>query len=482
MRWQILLNDISHGGFSPRFYAETYPSYGNKNQAGAMTNIDMTNAGFISQGPGLVNLTNGTQAGALTTLPKGVLDFAVTSDATYGVGGAKLYKLSSTTLTSDATWPHTIDKAAQTAEDGEDVALYQSNLYYSYNHSNTLGDVGKYNLDATFDDDWGSTVPSGAATLTGGVPHPMVVAGNDTLYIGNGRYVTSYNGTTFIQQALDLPTGAIIQSMRWMSDRLWIAANRSSLTGNNKNEASIFVWDGTTDSWEAEIKLMGTVGAMHVKNGILFVFYQDITSSGGYKLAYVSGSNITDLSNFTGGLPAFYQVTDYKDFILWNAGGSIWAFGSGDKDLPNRLFQIADGGYTTVGGLACPFGTPIVASFDGATNYRIAKFSGYDTNSSWKSTMFDVTGAERNTGIDSVRINFEALESGARVDWSLKNNKGTTIYSDTISYAKLGADTTAFYPLNGKVAENFRVEFDYTNGDTTNTVKLKNVKIYGGSK
>lgn len=476
------MDDISHGGYSPRFYAETYPSYGNKNQAGAMTNIDMTNAGYITQGPGLSNLTNGTQAGALTTLPKGILDFAAASDVSYAVGGAKLYKLSSTTLTSDGTWPHTIDKAAQTAEDGEDVALYQGNLYYSYNHSNTLGDVGKYDLSATFDDDWGSTVPSGAATLTGGVPHPMIVGGNDTMYIGNGRYVTSYNGTTFIQQALDLPTGAVIQSVRWMSDRLWIAANRTSITGSNKNTASIFVWDGTTDSWEAEIKLMGTVGGMHVKNGILFVFYQDITSTGGYKLAYVGGSNVVDLANFTGALPAFYQITDYKDFIIWNSNGSIWAYGSGDKDMPNRLFQLADGGHATVGGLACPFGTPIVASYDGASAYRIALFSGYDTNASWKSTIFDVTGDAEHSGIDTVRINFEELESGARVDWSLKNNQGDTIYSDVISYAKLGAKTTAFYPLNGKIAENFRVEFDYSNGSTSATVKIKNVKVYGRTK
>lgn len=482
MRWSIILNDISQGGFAPRWYSETYPSYGNKNQAGAMTNIDMTNAGYIQQGPGLSNLTNGTQAGVLSTLPKGMLDFAADSDVSYAVGGAKLYKLSSTTLTSDGTWPHTIDKGAVTSEDGEAVALYQGNLYYAYNHSGTLGDVGKYDLSSTFDDDWGSTVPSGAATLTGGVPHPMVVGGNDTLYIGNGRYVTSYDGTTFIQQALDLPTGAVIQSVRWMSDRLWIAANRTSITGNNKNSASIFVWDGTTNSWEAEIKLMGTVGGMHVKNGILYVFYQDITSTGGYKLAYVGGSNVTDLANFTGALPAFYQITDYKDFIIWNSNGDIWAYGSGDKDLPNRVFQLADGGYATVGGLACPFGTPIVASYDGATSYRIANFSGYDTNSSWKSTIFDVTGDSDNSGIDTVRFNFESLATGARVDWSLVNNQGVTIYSDVISYAKLGAKTTAFYPLNGKVAENFRIQIDYSNGDTTNTVKIKNVKIYGRTK
>lgn len=580
MKYSININDISLGGYCPNFYAQgTYPNFGNKNQAGAMTNIDMTSGGFIQQGQGLANLTNGSEAAAVTTLIKGALDFAVTSNLTYGVGGTKLYQLSSTVVTSDLTWPHTIAKAVVTGEDGEDVGLYQGRLYYTYNHTNSVGssttqfditntsgttyrytwdttgtdpaitaitfvvgsqvtvnianassgnngtftitasaanyfevdnpagvaetnktigagsivvlgaDIGKYDLVTTFDDDWGSTVPSGLGGLVGGVPHQIVIGGNDKMYISNGRYITSYDGTTLIPQALDLPTGAVIQSIKWMSDRLWIAANRTNLTGSNKNSASIFIWDGTTDSWESEIKLMGTVGGLHVKNGVMFVFYQDITNTGGYKLAYVQGASITDVCNFTGGLPAFYQITDYKDFILFNANGNLWAFGSGDKDLPVRLFQMADGGYSTVGCVVCPFGTPIVASYE-SSSYRLAKFSGYDTNSSWKSTIFDITGDTKNTGIDSIRINFEVLATGARVDWRLVNNQGIVVYPapasgntvETISYTKMGADTTAYYPLNGLVAENFRVEFDYSSGDTTNSVKIKSVKIYGSSK
>ncbi len=573
MKWSITLNDISQGGFSPKYYAETYPSFGNKNQAGAMTNCDLTNAGFITQGPGLANLTNGTEASMVTTLLKGILDFAAASSIGYGTGGSRLYQFSPTTVTNTLTvWPHTIDKATVTGESGEDVALYKEALYYVYNYTSTRGDtttqfditnpagttfrytwdttgtdpaitaitfpigtsvvvnianasaanngtftvtgsganyfevtnplgvvesnktigggslvvlgadIGKYDLLSTFDDDWGSTVPSGAGGLIGNVPHNAIVGGNDTMYISNGRYIATYDGTTLIPRALDLPTGAEVKAIRWMSDRLWIAANVTNLTGTNKNSASLYVWDGTTDSWEAEIKLMGSVGGLHVKNGVLFTFYQDITSTGGYKMAYVNGSGVTDVASFTGALPAFYQVTDYKDFIIWVSSGDIFAFGAGDKDLPLKTFQLADGGYSTVGGLACPFGTPMVASYDGASAYKLAQFSGYDVNSSWKSTQFDITGEEKNSGINVVRINFEQLTSGTRVDWSLVDNKGTTIYSDIISYTKLGAVTTAFYSLNGKVAENFRLQFDYASGSTSATVKLKGAKIYGSTK
>lgn len=477
-KWSIEINNLPLGGYAPAYYKETYPSYGNKNQAGAMQNADLSNAGFLTQGPGLASLTNGTQAGAVTTLIKSILDAAVSSDVTYGFGGAKLYKLSSTTVTSDGTWPRTVDKAVVTGEDGEDVVHFQSNLYYLYNHSGSAGDIGKYDLASTFDDDWGSTVPTGAAALEN-APHPACVGGNDTFAFGNGRYVGTYDGTTLSTQALDLPTGSIVVDIDWKDDRWWVTVNRPNTTGSNKNTASIFIWDGTTNSWEAEIPVMGTAGASHVKNGVFFQFYRDISNSdGGFKLGFVNGNRVDDLCNFSGALPSFYQTTDFKDFLIWDSNGLIHAYGSGDKDLPLRLFQLADGGYSTVGGIACPFGTPMVASTE-STNYRLAKFSGYDTASNWKSLMFDITGGGRVSKINTVRINFEQLAANARVDWKLLNNKGTTIYSDIISHTKLGTATTAFYNLNGLVAENFRLEFDYTNGNTTNTVKLKNARIYG---
>lgn len=479
-KWSINVSDFL-GGFAPSWYNQgTYPSYGNKNHAAAMTNIDLTQPGFMTQGPGLANLTNGTQAAAVTTLINSILDEAVASDVTYGVGGAKLYKLSSTAVTSDGTWPHTIDKAAVTSEDGEDVCAYQGNIYYSYNHSGTAGDIGKYDLSATFDDDWGSTVPSGFAALQGGVPHQMIVGGNDVMYIANGRYVASWDGTTLLPTALDLPTGTVVQSIAWNSDRLWIVANKPSLTGSNKNTASVYIWDGTTNSWEAEIRIMGTVGGCHIKNNVLFIFYGDIPTSGVYKLAYISDGRIIDLANYEGSLPEYGQITDYRDFIIWTSSGLVYAYGSGDKELPVRLFQLADAGYSTGGALACPFGTPLSASTE-STNYKLAKFSGYDTACTYKTLMFDVTGETGLSRLATVVWNFEQLASGASMAWSLVSNNGRTVYSDTISYTKLGAATSCVYELNGLLAENFRIETNFATGSTSNPVKVKNVKVYGNS-
>lgn len=495
-KWQVIIDNPSLGGYAPyapAFNASGYEStYGNKNQAQNIVSMDLTNPNYMKAGPTRTTLTNGTQAAAFTTLMKGVLDFIVASDVTYGTGGNKVYKLSSTAVTSDGTWPHTIDKAAVTAELGEDVALFQGALYYSYNHSGSLGDIGKFDLASTFDDDYMSTVPTGMNTLTGGVSHQMVVGGNDVLYIANGRFVSSFDGTTFIQQALDLPVGTVIQSIRWNSDRLWISTKNPdiAISSVSKIQGSIYVWDGTTNSWELEIKLGGAGGALLIKNGTLFIFYQDIrdsylTGSFNYKLGYVNGTGITDLLSFTESFPSFYQVTSFRDFIMWTGGSGstnyIWCFGSGFKDLPTRYFPFANvHADDTTGALATPFGIPMVATTQGS-GYRLDTMAGtVQTASTWTSKLFDITGTGRVSKIDAVRVNFTPLTTDLSVAVALIDNSGRTLGSTTISFAKLGAATTVYYPLGGKVAENFSVHVtNSSNVSLTDSVEITGIKVYG---
>jgi len=468
MKWSIeTLNFL--GGFAPGWWLSTYPSYGNRNQASDMQNVDLTNPTYITQGPGLATLTNGDQTGVVTTLIRGILDRAQASDVSFAVGGTKLYKISSTTVTSDANFPHTITGATN----GEDVAYFQGKIYYTWDT-----DVGQLTLPSTFDDDWGSTIPTGAAALQSGVPHPMEVGGNDFLYIGNKNYVTSYDGTTFTEKDLDMPDNAVVQDLKWNLNRLWIAVNQPDLTGSNNVIGSIYIWDGNSPSWEDEIRISGRIGGLFVKNGILYVFYQDLSdSSGGYKLGYVSGASISELAHFKNGLPAYYQVAEYKNFIIWIGGGLVYAFGAIEKNLPGMIFQLADGGYSTVGGLACPFGTPLIAS-NQTTSYKLAKFSGYDTACFWHSLLFDVTEKDRKSLIEKIKFNFELLATGARVNWTLKNNKGISLKTGTISFTSDGAITTKdFYPK--AEAENFRLELDWSNGSIVNAVPIKNIRIWG---
>jgi len=480
-KWSVKIDNFL-GGLAPNYQNEDYPSYGNTNQAAKMEAMDLTNPGYMQAGPALTVLTNGDEDGAVTKLIRSILEQPVTSDTTYGIGDNLLHQITSTAVTNAGSWPHTIDKAAVTNEDGEDVVEYGGNLYYSYNHSGSAGDIGKYDLSSTFDDDWGSTVPSGAAALQD-APHQMIVGGNDVMYIANGRYVASYDGTTFIPQALDLPAGTEVQSIAWNTDRLWVFANKTNLSGNNRNLSALYIWDGTTNSWESETPIPGRVGGSIVKNGVVFFAYLD-SAIAKYFMAYISGSSIFPVAQAgVSNLPQYYQLTDYKDFILFISLDAIYAFGSGHPDLPVRFFDYADCGLNgTVGGMANPFGLPLVATNSG-TDYQLAKFntSGYDTDSRWYSITYDVSGESTLSMIDNVVFTFEKLTSGAVVDWVLRDSKGQALYSDKISFAKLGAANCARYPIK-KLTCDFRIEVDYANGSTTVPVRIKSIKVYGDSE
>ena len=488
-KWSIEITDFL-GGFAPETNDSANSGYGNKNQSSDMVGIDLSDPNHLVPGPKLAAMTNGTQAGAVTTLIKSILDNAVSADTTYGTGGDKLYKLAADSVTNAGIWPHTINKGAVTGEDGEDVVNYKGAIYYLYNHSGSAGDIGKYDLNVTFDDDWGSTVPSGAAALTSN-PHPVANGGNDTFAFGNGRYVGTYDGTTLQTQALDLPEGFVVVAIQWLNEKWWISANRPNLTGANQNTSSIFIWDGTTDSWEVEIPTKGTCGGSYVKNGVFFQFYQPVRNENEdafVKLGYINGGIMADVFDYPGSLPSYYQITEFRNFIAWNADGSHYMWGTGAPALPTRIFRIwGEGNQGTTGAYAAPFGTPMAAS-NITTSYTLATYdiTLFTTVASWTSLTFDITGPGRESKIDSVRVNFEPLSTGAAVYFKLYSLTSealeTPIFEETISTAKLGANVTSvYYPFNGKATENFFFKFDYSamSAASENAVRIRSVKIYG---
>jgi hypothetical protein len=447
-KWRLKIENLSLGGYAPAYWQSDYPSYGNKNHAGRMKSVDLTNPTAITQGPGLSVIDT-----ASVTM-KGIHPTVIKADTTYGFGGTKLYSITESAVTNIRT----IADA-----DGESVALYDGDLFYIYDT-----DIGKFNLSSTYDDDWGTDV-AGFSALTSGEPHPSVVAGTSgVMYIANGQYVAEWNGTTATDDAFDTTdSDSQIVDIRWNQNRLWIAANKPSVSG--RKEGSVYLWDGNASSWLSQVKVLGEIGTLYVKNGITYIFYQKSSVS---TLGYVDGSQIVDLASWDGDLPEFYQVTDYEDFIIWASGTLVFAFGAGDVNLKGRIFQLSECG---AGGLANPFGDPITSFSDG-----VKQFSGYETDSNWKSILYDITGAGKEAHIDTIRFNIEPMASGARCDWSLVNNSGDTIASDTISYASQGTRTHIKKNIGAK-AENFRLEFDWQNGNTVNNVAIKNIDIQGHS-
>ena len=260
-------------GYSPAAHINSLAELGNGGQASAMVEVDILDPTHITQGPALANLTNGTQAGAVSELINFLMDRAVTNGVSYGIGATKLFKLSSTTVTSDATWPQAITNCA----DGESVVELKGSLYYFFNKSSG-GDIGKYDLASTFDHDWGSTVPTGAAALQK-APHPVEVK-EDIMVFGNGRYLGVYlaDDNKLSPTKLDFGNNNEVADVVFQNNH-WLIAVNVGVSGSNRNQSQIYLYDGAAlSSLLSDETAVGVqrIGFLYPKNGIIYVAYQDL--------------------------------------------------------------------------------------------------------------------------------------------------------------------------------------------------------------
>lgn len=473
------------GGFAPGYWENSLGSFGNKNQARAMTNIDMADPTGFKQGPGLSTLTNGTQAGAVATLIKHILPVPTSSDVSFAIGGNLLHQISSSAVTNTGNFPHTINKAAVTDEDGESCVVANGALYYFYNHSGSAGDIGKYDLSSTFDDDWGSTVPTGMAALQN-APHPSILGNDNVIYFGNGRYIGYYDPdtNTLSEDDFDTVQGGECVDVRYLNSRVWGAFNKPNIAGNNNSEAIIYVWGGVGfSSWEdfPNPRFYGKIGAIYPFGSRMFVWFQEVGYSGGYKLGYVNGNEIVEVAAFSGSLPNFGQVMEKDGMLVWVSNGLLHRWGSVDRNIPPVLSQHADGGFSTVGGIGAPFGTLMAAS-NQSTSYKLAQLSGLDTNSSWKSLFFNTGPAK----VEKVRVHYTAPGSGARADLTLYRDQEVAsltlaLEGQTGSITNTNDANTVFKEFTPMmdVRSEFSIGVDFSNGSTSNAITIRRIEIFG---
>ena len=466
--------DKAYQGFSPLAFQNSLTEFGGSGHASAMTNIDVINGEYITQGPALADLTAGTQAGAVTEQIQYIMDKAVANDVSYAIGTSKLFKISSTAVTNTGAFPRAITSCTE----GESIQVLKGNLYYFYNTA-SAGNIGKYNLDATFDDDWASTVPTGAATLQN-APHPSDKK-EDIILFGNGRYAGTYvsETNTLAPTKLDFGNDAVVDDVLYNAGYWYIAVN-SGVTGTNRTEGQIYLYDGaaivSTLSDETGVG-MQRIGFLYRVNGIIYVAYQDLSSSG-FIIGYINGRSITPLVRFTGTLPNFQQKTLYKNTILFLSSGLVYSAGSLIGELPYQLSQLADGGYATVGAIAAPFGTPIISSTDGGSNFRLAKFSGYDTTCAWKSIVFPLSAGKMKAYIDEVIVLTSALGENASCSLTLEANQA--VNTSTAKTIETTGKTRHYFTNFGLTGiEDFRVALDFATGSATNPCNIRKIIING---
>lgn len=460
-----------YAGYSPLAFQNSLSEFGGGGHASVMQNVDVINGDYLTQGPALANLTNGTQASTVTELIQFIMDRATANDVGWAFGTSKLFKISSTAVVNGNT--------VSGCTEGESLVALKGNLYGFYNKSSG-GDIFKMPLDTeTITSNWGSTVPTGAALLQN-APHPSDKK-EDIMVFGNGRYVGVYiaDQNNLTVNKLDFGNDSEVADVMY-SNGFWYLAVNAGVTGTNRSEGQIYLYDGAAliDTLTDEAGVgMQRIGFLYRINGIIYVAYQDLSSTG-FIIGYLNGKSITPLKRFTGTLPNFQQRTLYKNTILFLSNGLVYSAGAIVGELPYQLSQIADGGYATVGAIAAPFGTPMVSSTDGAGNFRLAKFSGYDTACNWKSLIFSVVSGLNLGLIDSITVLTKSLGTGASSSMTVETNQGTIV--STANTITTTGKTRHYFTNFGLLAfQDFRVALDWSAGSATNDCGIRKVVIKG---
>ena len=155
----------------------------------------------------------------------------------------KLHSITNyTSAVNGGAFPHAITDAVKSF----DICKYTigSSTYYFYTHRPSATpytmDIGRFDGSSTFDDDYMSTVPTGAVRMFASLLfNPLIVGHDDVLYVGGQKYVGSYDGPTdtFVQQTLILPSNYnIIGFAKYPSKSLVIFAQGSG-------ECKAYFWD-----------------------------------------------------------------------------------------------------------------------------------------------------------------------------------------------------------------------------------------------
>ncbi len=473
--FKIIFSDFSTG-FAPLAHLDSLTSLGNRGDASVMVNADIiSRPQWLTQGPGLSTLTNGTQAGAVTDQINFILDKAVANNATYGISDTLLHKISASTVTNTGSFPHTITGAT----DGSSCIHFQGKLFYFYNKSSGA-DCGMFDLSSTFDDVYFSTnVTVGAGALQK-APHP-VAKKEDIMLFGNGRYVGTYISTTdtLVRQKLDFGQDTEVADVAFHANQWFIAVNSGQTTGTNRASSQIYLYSGAAISTllSDEVALgLQQIGFIMPVNGVIYVAYKELSSTGGFAIGYVQGRQIKALKHFAGSLPAFSQKSLYQNTILFISNGLVYSVGAVVDQMPIQISQLADGGYATVGALSAPFGTPMLASTE-STNFKLAKFANYDTNSSWKSIVIPTTQGRLVGMIDECVVFTNALGTGASCAIAIEDNQaGTTTAVGTVNTV---GKTRHYLKKAIQNVEDFRLTVSFSGGSTTNPVEIREVFIRG---
>lgn len=247
----------------------------------------------------------------------------------------KFYTLSGTTLTKRQT-----DSVKTYAVGTSDMLQFKGDVYATSQTDVAL--LGSSNL-TSIDNDWWTTT-RGHSALSNVYRHPLEVV-EDTLYLANQNNISTWDGTTSVENAMSLPPDVNVTTLRRHPDGrhliafCGITANYSHTRGGG---GKIYIIDTVTLEWIREIPIESQVEGSRLVSGIVYVTF-------GAKFGYFNGDGISWLRDLTAGSTTYsHQISNAEDILLIRDNKDVLAYGDlgGGGKVWWRVYRTAANSYT----------------------------------------------------------------------------------------------------------------------------------------
>lgn len=355
----------------------------------------------------------------------------------YGSGG-RIYQNSAGTYTVLRTVANS---------KGQGFEVYGDYLYYRQN-----AQVGRMKLsDSSFTDNWQT---SNVQTV---VDFSPLKAFMNLLLIANGRYLGTWNESSWVYNKLTFPKGYHIRDIGVMGEYAVFAVNDNENITQAKR-GFLFFWDGTSSTYNffTEVLEGGGVSSIQANQEAVFVF----AGSSGNIYKYNGNTNKVKKIPFIGSSTVYVYPgaeTNFKGLCLFGlaGGGSntayrgVYSYGQPEIGYPEGLnfeYPISTG--TVQGNLVQisaiqSVGSDLYVGWQDGTTYGIDKLSTTNQLSvTYESLIITTTFP---IGVTREKLFFKPLAAGEVITLQIKKDQLTWETVGTASYASDGAVTQKLF-------------------------------------
>jgi hypothetical protein len=329
---------------------------------------------------------------------------------------------------------------------GQGLEIYGAYMYYRQNSQ-----VGRMALSGeSFTDNWQTT---NVQTV---IDYAPIRSFLNLLLIANGRYLGTWDDSTWTYNRLTFPAGWHIRDISVMGEYAVLAVNDNEDITLAKR-GLLFFWDGTSTTYNfmSEVNEGGGISSIQADQNSVFIFASgkgNIYKYNGIpnkvkKIPYIgSGSTIYIYpgadTNFNGkcyfGLAGGTSTTAYRGIYSW--GQPELGYPAG-LNLENAISTGTTQGTGVDIGAVKSIGNDMYVGWKDGTSYGIDKLSTTTNNLSVTYDSLIVT-TNKPINITREKLFFKPLASGESITLWVKLDQGSWIEAGSASYVSDGAVTS----------------------------------------